>query len=88
VEGCGAFAEDDWRAVTIGGLPLDVVKPCPRCVMTTVDPERGEVDNPAEPLATLATFRRAANGKVMFGQNIIHRATGSIRVGDGVTVLA
>lgn len=86
IDGCGPFAEDSWPSVSIGELPFDIVKPCPRCVMTTVDPERGEVDNPAEPLGTLATFRRWPNGKVMFGQNLIHRAQGTIRVGDVLAV--
>jgi uncharacterized protein YcbX len=37
-------------------------------------------------LATLATFRRGANGGVMFGQNVIHRGSGEIAVGDEVIV--
>jgi uncharacterized protein YcbX len=51
-----------------------------------VDPARGEVVDAGEPLATLASFRRSPQGKVMFGQNLIHRAVGTVRVGDGVVV--
>lgn len=86
VTGSEPFAEDDWKRITLGGVPFDVVKPCPRCVMTTVDPLEGRVPDPQEPLATLAAFRRAASGGVMFGQNIIHRGRGTLRVGAPVIV--
>lgn len=86
VSGVPAYAEDDWQRVRLGDIPFDVVKPCARCVMTTVDPSRGEILDPLEPLATLATYRRV-EGKVMFAQNVIHRATGVLRVGDAVEVV-
>lgn len=86
VSGSAPFAEDAWRRIAIGGLPFDVVKPCPRCPITTVDPARGAVLDAHEPLATLATFRRSPQGKVMFGQNLIHRAQGTLRLGDPVTL--
>ena len=42
-----------------------------------------------EPLATLQTFRTAVdNGDVDFGQNLIARNSGVIRVGDEVEILA
>lgn len=88
VEGSPAFAEDDWRLIRIGDVMLDVVKPCARCAITTVDQARGEPLDRDEPLATLATFRRGADGKVMFGQNVIHKATGTLAVGMEVDVLA
>jgi len=86
VSGVPAYAEDDWRRIRLGAIPFEVVKPCARCVMTTVDPSRGEVTDPLEPLATLATYRRV-EGKVMFAQNLVHRATGMLHVGDELTVL-
>ncbi|MBL8146520.1 MAG: MOSC domain-containing protein [Anaerolineae bacterium] len=86
VSGVPAYAEDEWRRIRLGEIPFDVVKPCARCVMTTVDPARGEVVDPHEPLATLATYRRV-EGKVMFAQNLVHRATGVLRVGDELTVV-
>jgi uncharacterized protein YcbX len=87
VTGCDAFAEDTWRTVQIGSVTLDIVKPCARCVTTTVDPATGTVPDAAEPLATLNTFRKQ-NGKVMFAQNAIHRAPGTLGVGDPVNVIA
>lgn len=84
VRGCSAFAEDGWKNIRIGELSFRVAKPCARCAITTVEQTTGEKGK--EPLTTLATFRKV-NGKVMFGQNLIHDAPGSLRVGDGVEVL-
>lgn len=85
VSDCAPYAEDDWRTVTIGGVTLDIVKPCARCVTTTIDQATGRAPDPAEPLATLNIYRKM-NGKVYFAQNAIHRAPGSLRVGDTVRV--
>jgi uncharacterized protein len=85
IRGTAPFAEDRWDTITIGDLTMRVVKPCARCVTTTVDQVRG-VSGGAEPLRTLATFRKQ-NGKVMFAQNVIHDREGVLRVGDEVEVL-
>lgn len=86
VTGCDAFAEDTWKKTRIGSLDFDVVKPCARCVVTTIDPKTGK--NGPEPLKTLSTYRRTASGKVMFGQNVIHiQKSGTIRTGDTITVI-
>lgn len=84
VDGSDPFDEDDWSRITIGDVPVDVVKPCTRCAITRVDPATGQRTGP-EPLRTLATFRRIGGG-VAFGQNAIHRAGGVLRVGDRVAV--
>lgn len=78
------WAEDDWLELDIGGIPVDVVKACTRCAITRVDQTTG-VRGDLEPLQTLAEFRRGPEG-VEFGQNAIHRAAGTLRVGDSVTV--
>jgi uncharacterized protein YcbX len=80
-------AEDGWKRVRVGDVEFDVVKPCSRCVFTTVDFDRGEFDPSGEPLKTLITYRRGERG-VTFGQNIIPRGPGTVRVGDAVEVLA
>jgi uncharacterized protein YcbX len=87
VEGCEPFAEDSWRRLRVGGVELEVVKPCARCVFTTVDPRTGVKAADGEPLRTLSTFRRQG-GKVLFGQNVVVRRPGTIQVGDAVEVLA
>lgn len=81
-----AYAEDTWREAQIGNMTFDVVKACARCVMTIVDPATGTIPDKAEPLATLNTYRKHTRG-VMFGQNSIHRAAGTLKVGDVVTVI-
>jgi uncharacterized protein len=86
IEGAEEFAEDEWRQIVVGDVPFDLVKRCARCVTTAVDQETGTSPDREEPLATLATFRRSERG-VLFGQNIIHRTLGMIRVGDIVEVV-
>jgi uncharacterized protein YcbX len=86
ISGCEAFAEDGWRAITIGSVTLDIVKPCARCVETTVDQSTGTIPDHTEPLATLNTYRKR-DGNVLFAQNAIHRAPGVLRVGDTVSVI-
>ena len=66
---------------------FDVVKPCSRCIFTTVSPEKGLKHPSGEPLKTLQSFRTAQdNGDVDFGQNLIPRSSGVIRVGDEVEI--
>lgn len=80
------FAEDSWKKIKIGNTVFHVVKPCARCSMTTINQETGEKDG-AEPLKTLASFRKK-NGKVLFGQYLIAEKAGEIiKTGDKVEVL-
>jgi len=87
VAGTAPHAEDDWKRIRVGAVEFDVAKACTRCVFTTVDFERGERDPAGEPLRTLTTYRRTPDG-VTFGQNLIPRGRGVVRVGDPVEVLA
>lgn len=84
VAGAAPFAEDGWKRIRAGGMTFDVVKPCARCDVTTTDQDTAERGK--EPLATLAEFRRV-EGKVMFGQNVIHAGPGTLRVGDEIEIL-
>jgi len=80
------FAEDSWKIIRIGPTVFHVVKPSERCVLTTVDQEKGEKTG-KEPLRTLSIYRNF-KGKVLFGQNLIaENAGGTVRVGDTVQVL-
>jgi len=74
-----AYAEDQFKQLQIGEVEFQVVKPCARCVMITVDQEKGTKGK--EPLATLATYR-SQDSKVYFGQNAVALAPGMVRVGD------
>ncbi len=87
VDGDAPFAEDRWRRIAVGETELEVAWPSARCIVTTIDPETGVKDPGGEPLRTLRTFRRAPAGGVLFGQNVIPRRLGTIRVGDPVEVL-
>jgi len=90
VSGADAFAEDGWTRIRIGDLAFHLVKPCARCVVTTIDQSTG-VKQGVEPLKTLASFRipkRSIKRKILFGQNLIAEDVGKIvNVGDSVEVL-
>jgi uncharacterized protein YcbX len=85
VRGAAPFAEDAWGHFRIGESYFYGVKPCARCVMTTIDQETAQKGR--EPLQTLATYR-AANNKIYFGQNSLYANQGTrVAVGDPVEVL-
>jgi uncharacterized protein YcbX len=75
----------------VGAVELEVGWACGRCVLVTIDPATTARDPGGEPLATLATFRTWArpDGKreAFFGQNVVPRGEGLLRVGDPVEVL-
>lgn len=84
-----AWAEDFWSVVRIGGVEIELVKPCDRCVVTTKDQETG-TSMGKEPLASLARLRRSADPRingVLFGWNAVPRVLGSVAVGDTVEVV-
>ena len=78
------FSEDGFRRIRIGGLEFFGVKPCARCVVTTIDQSTAVAGK--EPLATLSTYRSRGN-KVNFGMNLLHRGQGVVRVGDTIRLL-
>jgi uncharacterized protein len=85
VTGTEPFAEDQWKEITIGNLRFEIVKPCARCILTTINPETAEKG--PEPLKTLASYRRAGH-KILFGQNVTARDFGEIKEGDQLIVHA
>jgi uncharacterized protein YcbX len=92
VSGAPAWAEDDWlgRRVRIGDVTLRAVKPCGRCVMTTIDQETAQRGR--QPLRILGRHRHFPAG-LLFGLNLIpdgngiSGSVGTIAVGDPVEVL-
>jgi uncharacterized protein len=84
VKGCEPFAEDAWKRIRIGRVEMVLVKPCPRCVVTTIDKETLKKNK--EPLKTLSTYRNQEGG-AMFGMNVIPLNEGEIQVGMTVEVL-
>lgn len=83
-KGSEAFQEDNWKRIKIGDIEFSVVKPCSRCVATTIDSDGRKTGK--EPLRTLATYRTNEYG-VCFGQNLVQHSIGSIRVGDKLSVI-
>lgn len=88
VEGSLPNEEDAWAEFTIGDLHFYGVKPCARCVLTTIDPATGELGK--EPLKTLATYRQWKK-KILFGQNVLVNSLGTtppgtLRVGQSIGV--
>ncbi len=90
VKNSDAFAEDTWKKIKIGETIFHLVKPCARCVITTIDQTNGISDG-KEPLKTLATYRlvkRGGESKINFGQNLIAESVGEIiKIGDKVEIL-
>ena len=88
--GGDAFAEDGWQQIKIGDAIFHVVKPCARCVITTIDQDRGEKRG-VEPLKTLANYRipkRSVKKKILFGQNLIADQVGEVlNVGDKIEII-
>ena len=78
------FLEDRLDSFSIGPVRLRAVKPCARCVITTINQDNGTSSR--EPLKTLAAYR-TKNNKVMFGQNLLTSGEGRINVGDELSDL-
>jgi uncharacterized protein YcbX len=85
VSGCEPFAEDRWNRIRVGDVELAVVKPCARCVVTTIDKETLETSK--EPLRTLGKYRKQELGAI-FGQNVIPLSEGRLRLGMTVEILS
>lgn len=84
VAGSDPFAEDGWKNIKIANVEFDLVKPCSRCITTCVNQSTGEVGK--EPLKTLASFRQF-DGKIHFGQNLVHANCGTLSIGDPLQVV-
>ncbi|KAM6218354.1 mitochondrial amidoxime reducing component 2-like [Rhynchocyon petersi] len=90
VTGCGPFEEDTWDEILIGNVELKKVMACPRCIMTTVDPDTGVIDR-KEPLETLKSYRlcdpsekHIYKSSPLFGIYYLVEKIGNFRVGDPV----
>lgn len=84
VDGAQPYEEDRWKIIKIGEVHFQLIKPCARCVITTIDPSTGQKGN--EPLHTLSTYRKKGN-RLLFGQNMICLNEGVIHVNDVVNII-
>jgi len=78
-----AFDEDNWIDFKVGEVSFYGIKPCARCLITTIDQNTSEKNT--EPLITLSKFRKWDN-KIFFGLNAAVADAGVIRVGDQIEV--
>jgi uncharacterized protein YcbX len=79
-----AFQEDEMKHFQIAGISFFGVKPCARCVITTIDQKTSQKSK--EPLRTLNGYR-SRNNKIYFGQNLLFSGTGKISVNDPLVIL-
>ena len=86
VAGTPPYDEDSWKHFRIGDCEFEVVKPCARCAIPTIDQTTGQRTG-AEPLRTLATYRKR-DGQTYLAQNALPRKLGRVRVGDKIEVLS
>ncbi|MDJ0899773.1 MAG: MOSC N-terminal beta barrel domain-containing protein [Xenococcus sp. MO_188.B8] len=82
-----AFEEDNWKVIRLGDIKFAVVKPCSRCIITTIDQKKGTKNPLKEPLRTLGSFRQFGDQGVMFGENMVPYREGILKVGDKLEIL-
>lgn len=85
VSGCEAFAEDQWKRISINNIEFDIVKPCSRCVIPTLDLKT--VQKQPDVMQVMLKHRKQGK-KVMMGQNALHRNKGVLSVGQEVIITA
>lgn len=81
-----AYEEESWHEIYIGEFLFFGVKPCGRCVITTIDQELG-VKSGKDPLLKLSKYRKAGKN-VFFGQNLLGTQLGAVSVGNEIKVLS
>ncbi|KAL2727345.1 mitochondrial amidoxime-reducing component 1 isoform X1 [Vespula squamosa] len=95
VKGAIALEEDIWDWVKIGDVIFRNIKPCTRCIFTTVDPETGKKNPKVEPLKTLKSYRQIMDPDIrpftgespVMGIHLgLRGPNGTVRLGDPVYV--
>ncbi|MGA9638459.1 MOSC domain-containing protein [Flavobacterium sp.] len=80
-----AYEEENWYEFTIENQTFYGVKPSSRCIMTTIDFKKG-IFSGKEPLFTLSKYKKVGS-KVIFGQNVIAKNYGKIRIGNVIKLV-
>ncbi|CEF69581.1 Molybdenum cofactor sulfurase, C-terminal domain and MOSC, N-terminal beta barrel domain and Pyruvate kinase-like, insert domain-containing protein [Strongyloides ratti] len=91
VSGCKPYEEDFWKYIKISSSIFEYLKPCTRCIQTTINPLTAEKHPNLEPLKELRKYR-LANGRIakeygispVFGVHVGVKNGGIIKVGDDV----
>jgi uncharacterized protein YcbX len=84
IGGAAPHAEDQWRKLRIGAVEIELVKPCTRCVVPSIDQQTARRDPAIN--RVLAAYRRR-DGAITFGMNGVAAAGGILQVGDDVALL-
>ena len=88
LDGCEPYEEDRIRSLARDEVRLRLVKPCTRCVITTVDQAIGETAG-EEPLRTLKGYRwNTALRGIAFAQNAIVETGAGTTLAVGDTLVA
>lgn len=88
IDGVGPHGEDEWigRHVQVGGAEFVITGDIGRCIVTSRDPDSGEIDMPT--LAALANYRRDGHSESLtVGVKGTVYTPGHVRVGDALTLL-
>lgn len=80
------WAEDGWESLQIGDVVIDLVKPCTRCLVTTLDPYTGNArpEPVMDAMRELRMSQDPRNKGVLFGVNALVRRGGVIKRGLSV----
>ncbi|RNI31043.1 MOSC domain-containing protein [Rufibacter latericius] len=78
------YVEEKWKTFKMGDVLFYGAKPCGRCNVTTINQDTAQAG--AEPLKTLTGYQKKGN-KVIFGMNLIGLSTGTVSVGDRITIM-
>ena len=79
------YQEDIIDRIIINNIPFNGVKLCARCNIPTIDQTTGIASK--EPTKTMASYR-AKNHNVYLGQNLVHSGSGTISVGDELSIIS
>ncbi|KAG0317939.1 hypothetical protein BGZ99_005946 [Dissophora globulifera] len=79
------FEEDQWSRIQIGEQVFDILGPCRRCHMITID-QKTAMKN-SDVFLALSKNRKTAGGQIFFGMHMLHRpdlsvAPYMVKVGD------
>lgn len=84
VDGCEAFAEDSWSQIRIGEMEFQLVKPCARCAMPSINMETAQVQ---KEVMQVMNDHRKREGDVFMGQNMVHTGEGELQLGQAVEIV-
>ena len=84
-----SFEEDHWTRIQVGEQVFDILGPCRRCHMVTID-QKTAMKN-SDVFLALSKNRKAPSGQIFFGMHMLHRPELSVapyvvRVGDRIRI--